>query len=105
MNDRWFPSEYLLSNASKIGARIASPAMAADQTRTKVILDSDMVELFDDGTAMLLLAQAPNVDLLGVTVVAGNTPMPSGVAAGVRQLEAMGSDVPIYEGSRYGIRN
>ena len=33
-----------------------------------------MVELFDDGMAMLLLDRAPNIDLLGVTVVAGNTP-------------------------------
>lgn len=77
----------------------------SQESRTKVILDADMVELFDDGTAMLLLERAPNIDLLGVTVVSGNTPMPAGVAAGVRQLEALGSDVPIYEGSRYGIRN
>ncbi len=77
----------------------------SQETRTKVILDADMVELFDDGTAMLLLERAPNIDLLGVTVVSGNTPMPAGVAAGARQLEALGSEVPIYEGSRYGIRN
>ena len=71
----------------------------------KVILDTDMVELFDDGMAMFLLDKAPNIDLLGVTVVAGNTPMPRGVATGVRQLEAIESDTPIYEGSRIGIRN
>jgi inosine-uridine nucleoside N-ribohydrolase len=63
-----------------------------------------MVELFDDGVAMIMLDRAPNIDLLGVTVVAGNTTMPRGLATGVRQLEAIGSDVPIYEGSRYGIR-
>lgn len=84
---------------------LAAPAVAQEKARTKVILDSDMVELFDDGTAMLLLDRAPNIDLLGVTVVAGNTPMPAGVAAGVRQLEAIGADVPIYEGSRFGIHN
>jgi purine nucleosidase len=82
----------------------AGSVLAQDKKPTKVILDSDMVELFDDGTAMLMLAQAPNIDLLGVTIVAGNTPMPTGVATGVRQLEAISSDVPIYEGSRYGIR-
>lgn len=84
-------------------AVLSGPAMAQDQVR-KVILDTDMVELFDDGTAMLLLERAPNIDLLGVTVVAGNSPMPAGVATGVRQLEALDSDTPIYEGSRYGIR-
>ena len=77
---------------------------AADEVQ-KVILDTDMVELFDDGMAMFLLDKAPNIDLLGVTVVAGNTPMPRGVATGVRQLEAIESDTPIYEGSRLGIRN
>jgi inosine-uridine nucleoside N-ribohydrolase len=71
----------------------------------KVILDTDMVELFDDGMAMLMLDRAEDIDLLGVTVVSGNTPMPRGMATGVRQLEALGSDTPIYAGSRYGIRN
>jgi len=84
---------------------VVSGVAFSQESRTKVILDADMVELFDDGTAMLLLERAPNIDLLGVTVVSGNTPMPAGVAAGVRQLEALGSEVPIYEGSRYGIRN
>ncbi|MBE7183221.1 MAG: nucleoside hydrolase [Methylobacterium mesophilicum] len=87
---------------------LLGPAFAQEKPTAekpaKVILDTDMVELFDDGTAMLLLERAPNIDLLGVTVVAGNTPMPAGVAAGVRQLEAIGSSVPIYGGSRYGIR-
>ena len=82
----------------------ASGVAFAQDEPTKVILDTDMVELFDDGTAMLLLEQAPNIDLLGVTVVSGNTPMPRGVATGVRQLEALDSEVPIYQGSRYGLR-
>jgi inosine-uridine nucleoside N-ribohydrolase len=90
-------------------AMVATTAMAhvtsAEDGARKVILDSDMVELFDDGMAMLLLDKAPNIDLLGVTVVSGNTPMPRGMATGARQLEAIRSDVPIYAGSRYGIRN
>lgn len=81
----------------------SSPALA-QTAPTKVILDADMTELFDDGTVMLLLEQAPNIDLLGVTVVSGNSPMPNGVATGVRQLEALDSNVPIYQGSRYGFR-
>lgn len=83
------------------GAALAQDA----EGPAKVIFDTDMVELFDDGMAMLLLDRAPNIDLLGVTVVSGNTPMPRGMATGARQLEALGSSVPIYEGSRYGIRN
>jgi purine nucleosidase len=92
-----------------LGAIAQSPAPAASGGPFggevhKVILDSDMVQLFDDGMAMLLLDQAPNIDLLGVTVVAGNQPMPTGVADGAYQLQALGSKVPIYQGSRYGIR-
>ena len=39
------------------------------QQKEKVILDTDMVEVFDDGVTMMMLAKAPNIDLLGVTVV------------------------------------
>ncbi len=87
------------------GITAAQDEAGATNDVQKVILDTDMVEMFDDGMAMILLDKAPNIDLLGVTVVAGNTPMPRGVATGVRQLEAIGSDTPIYEGSRMGIRN
>ncbi|MGD8485953.1 MAG: nucleoside hydrolase [Chloroflexota bacterium] len=84
------------------GAAVAQDTGAEPQ---KVILDTDMVELFDDGMAMLMLDRAEDIDLLGVTIVSGNTPMPRGMATGARQLEALGSDTPIYAGSRYGIRN
>jgi inosine-uridine nucleoside N-ribohydrolase len=84
---------------------VSGGAAAAQDEVKKVILDTDMVEMFDDGMAMLLLDKAPNIDLLGVTVVAGNTPMPRGMATGAYQLEAIGSDTPLYAGSRLGIRN
>jgi inosine-uridine nucleoside N-ribohydrolase len=90
--------------AASLGAAPVAAQEATDTSPQKVILDTDMVELFDDGMAMLLLDRAPNIDLLGVTDVAGNTPVGTGVAMGVRQLEALGSSTPIYEGSRYGIR-
>ena len=84
---------------------LGSAVAAQDMEAKKVILDTDMVELFDDGMAMLMLDRAENIDLLGVTVVSGNTPMPAGMATGVRQLEALRSDTPIYAGSRFGVRN
>jgi inosine-uridine nucleoside N-ribohydrolase len=97
----------LALSLSTVLAATATTAVAAqdDEMAKKVILDTDMVELFDDGMAMLMLDQAPNIDLLGVTVVSGNTPMPAGLATGVRQLEALRSDTPIYAGSRFGVRN
>ncbi|MBQ9480467.1 MAG: nucleoside hydrolase [Selenomonadaceae bacterium] len=65
-----------------------------------VILDSDMVDMFDDGVAMMMLAKAPNVKLLGVTVSTGNNWAQNGTASAIRQLEGIGvTDVPVVEGS------
>ena len=64
-----------------------------------VILDSDMVDLFDDGVAMMMLAQSPKVELLGVTTVIGNSWVEEGVASTIRQLELIGrTDIPVYQG-------
>lgn len=73
---------------------------AQDVKKEKVILDSDMVEVFDDGIAMMMLAQAPNIDLLGVTVVVGNTWVNEGLAFGLRQLEVINANIPVYAGVR-----
>ncbi|MDR0764157.1 MAG: nucleoside hydrolase [Synergistaceae bacterium] len=71
----------------------------------KVILDSDMVELFDDGVTMLMLANHPDIELLGVTVVAGNQWLADGISAAVRQLELAGlDDVPVAAGARRPMR-
>ena len=51
---------------------------ATAQKKEKVILDTDMVEVFDDGVAMMMLAKATKIDLLGVTVVIVNTWVPEG---------------------------
>jgi len=103
--ERWLA----IGASTVMGAVLAASGGAAiaqgEGGPAKVILDSDMVELFDDGMAMLLLDRSAEIDLLGVTIVSGNTPMPSGMATAARQLEALGSTVPVYEGSRYGIRN
>ena len=72
---------------------------AAQAAPEKVILDTDMIDLFDDGMAMLMLAKSEKIDLLGVTCVAGNSWVESGVASALRQLELAGiTDVPVYIG-------
>lgn len=74
-------------------------AFCFSQPREKVILDTDMVELFDDGVAMMMLAKVPHVDLIGVTIVVGNTWVPEGTAFAIRQLEAIGrTDIPVIQG-------
>ena len=79
-------------------------ATAQAQKKEKVILDTDMVEVFDDGITMMMLANAPNIDLIGVTIVVGNTWVPEGTAYAIRQLEDIGkSHIPVVPGIRYPI--
>jgi len=83
----------LLTLCSQVGAK------------EKVILDSDMVLLYDDGVAMMMLANHPKIDLLGVTIVPGNTWVSEGTAYALRQLEILNrTDVPVAMGIRYPLR-
>ena len=73
--------------------------------REKVILDTDMVESFDDGVAMVVLANAPNIDLVGVTTLTGNSWAAGGVAYSIKQLEIEGrTDIPVVMGFEYALR-
>ena len=73
--------------------------------KEKVILDTDMVMLYDDGVAMMMLANHPDIELLGVTIVPGNTWVSEGAAYAIRQLELLERrDVPVALGIRYPLR-
>jgi inosine-uridine nucleoside N-ribohydrolase len=73
--------------------------------KEKVILDSDMVVLYDDGVAMMMLANHPDIELLGVTIVPGNTWLSEGTAYALGQLELLNrTDVPVASGIRYPLR-
>ncbi len=73
--------------------------------KEKVILDTDMVMLYDDGVAMMMLANHPDVKLLGVTIVPGNTWVFEGAAYAIRQLEVLKRrEVPVALGTRYPLR-
>jgi inosine-uridine nucleoside N-ribohydrolase len=64
-----------------------------------------MVVLFDDGVAMMMLANHPNINLLGVTIVPGNTWVSEGTAYALRQLEILNrTDAPVAVGIRYPLR-
>ena len=56
----------------------------------KVLLDSDMVDLFDDGVAMMMLAESPDIELMGITTVTGNNWVAASTASTIRQLEGIG---------------
>ena len=73
--------------------------------KEKVILDADMVVLYDDGVAMMMLANHPDIELLGVTIVPGNTWVSEGTAYAIRQLEVINRrDIPVALGIRYPLR-
>lgn len=82
----------------------AGTVSAGAPAREKVLLDTDMVEGFDDGVAMRMLACAPNIELLGVTTVSGNSWAPEGAAYAIRQLETVGRRIPVAEGTLFPLR-
>ncbi len=83
---------------------LASPAFAAVK-KEKVLLDADMVEAFDDGVAMIMLANAPGVDLIGVTTLTGNSWAAGGLAYTIKQLEIEGkTSIPVAMGFEYPLR-
>ncbi|MEV0582321.1 nucleoside hydrolase [Nonomuraea sp. NPDC050310] len=80
----------------------ATPAANATETvaAKKVIIDADMGELNDDAVTLFMLAARKDVDLLGVTTVAGNTWAEEGTAYTLRQLELIGrKNVPVVQGA------
>jgi len=89
--------------AAYLLAGFALPRKAAAQEPAqpmKVVLDTDLGFASDDAMAMLLLLQSSKVDLLGVTVVTGNTWLRQEVANSLRLLEIAGrSAIPVYAGA------
>lgn len=89
--------------APDISAAAHTAAQAANNAdaKEKVILDVDMGQLNDDAVAMFMLAQSDkDVDILGVTTVAGNTWVEEGVAYSLRQLEILKErNIPVVPGA------
>ncbi len=82
-----------------------STAAAGPTAKQPVILDTDMTYFFDDGVAMMMLALAPNSELLGVTTVVGNTWPEEGTASALHQLAGIHrTDIPVMMGSRTPLR-
>lgn len=72
----------------------------------KVLLDTDMVEGFDDGVALMMMLASADVDVVGVTTVTGNSWAQEGVAYAIRQMEIMGAkSIPVISGAEQPLRN
>ena len=64
--------------------------------KQKIILDCDPGH--DDAVAIMLAAKAPNLELLGITTVAGNQTLEKTQRNACRVLQWIGADVPVYAG-------
>lgn len=64
--------------------------------KRKIILDCDPGH--DDAIAIMLAAKSPLIDLLGITVVAGNQTLDKTVTNTLNVCQHLGIDVPIYKG-------
>jgi purine nucleosidase len=63
----------------------------------KIIIDSDTAG--DDAAAIILAAKSDTVEILGVTVAAGNVSLDQAAKNCMAALELAGSDAPVYLGA------
>ncbi|MCL2367463.1 MAG: ribosylpyrimidine nucleosidase [Oscillospiraceae bacterium] len=65
--------------------------------KRKIILDCDPGH--DDAIAIMMAANNPKLDLLGITVVAGNSPLDKAVVNALHVCHALGvPEIPVYAG-------
>ena len=84
------------------GLALASTgAVAAEPSRHQVIFDTDFVmPPADDGMALILALHSPELEILGVTTVAGNESMEKATVDATRLLEIAGrAEIPVYKGA------
>lgn len=64
--------------------------------KTKIILDCDPGH--DDAVAIMLAAKSPQIELLGITVVAGNQTLDNTQRNALNIVQCLDVDVPVYAG-------
>jgi inosine-uridine nucleoside N-ribohydrolase len=101
------PSAPAAAGALAVPAR--QPGMAPPQAggKRKVIYDQDNSGPFGtDILGTLMILQAGNIDLLGITLVTGDAWMKQEMAFTLRLLEMMGrTEVPVYPGAEFPMLN
>jgi len=82
-----------------VGLAVAVTSFAAAPPKTAIILDTDIGTDIDDAFALALIINSPELELLGVTTVAGDTQARARLAAKLL-WEAGGAwcKVPVYAG-------
>jgi inosine-uridine nucleoside N-ribohydrolase len=80
----------------------SAPGAEAPRSRTPIILDTDfqLASPSDDALALLLALQSPELDVVGITTVAGNETVARATSDVLRMLEIVGrADIPVYRGA------
>ncbi len=91
----------LAAGVMAAGLALAAVSASASAEPHKVIFDTDfgMVPQ-DDGYALMLALHSPELEILGITTVAGNWSLEQGTADVLRLLEiAKREDIPVYAGA------
>lgn len=76
---------------------LSCTALADSASPRKIIIDTDTGA--DDASALILAACSPEVEIEGVTVLAGNVDLEQATKNALAALEITGIDVPVYKGS------
>lgn len=99
----------LLCNAVLVVAMLVAataPATAQSRPRLKVFIDQDGAPLGTDMLSTLALLQSPDVEVLGITVTAGDAWTKAGVQHMLRMLELTGHEkIPVAPGAEFPLIN
>jgi purine nucleosidase len=63
----------------------------------KVIIDTDTAS--DDAVALIMALRSPRVEIVGITIVAGNVSVDQGTRNALYTVELCGSTVPVFTGA------
>ncbi|KAK6064630.1 Uridine nucleosidase [Seiridium cupressi] len=94
----------LLVTSSCLRSGLAAHATGGNESRPKIIIDTDFNTIGDDGQVLAMAAQlhaSRKLELLGLTVVTGNQWLDQGVSDCLRAVERVGleNEVGVYVGA------
>lgn len=98
---KWSRLTLLVLSATFPYVVTAAQGTSAATGKINVIFDTDfVVPPQDDGTALILALKSPELNILGVTTVAGNDTVQRATSDALRELEIAGrTDIPVYRGA------
>jgi inosine-uridine nucleoside N-ribohydrolase len=93
----WIPAFAGMTEWGKCSVDRQPTAHATAAPPTPIILDTDIGTDIDDAFALALVLRSPELDLIGVTTVSGDTAARAAIAAKMLSIAGRG-DVPVFAG-------